>query len=182
MPACRRCQTCRKRKIRCDGGKPACSTCVLNRHECLGYSPSTTPGPAPNGKIPQIKRQESGDDIKNEDEDNRDGSQVPLLNSEFKTSSSKSPVDNANGRLRSSASSPDVSSRDRDSKYSEDDGEGILAANRFVRVPYFRWFGPTAIVKGYKQMIAQVREDTRPAGGPTSLSSGEIAQTLETVR
>jgi hypothetical protein len=33
-----RCRTCRKRKTRCDGKKPLCSTCTENGHECLGYA------------------------------------------------------------------------------------------------------------------------------------------------
>jgi hypothetical protein len=31
------CRTCRKRKTRCDGKRPLCSTCTENGHECLGY-------------------------------------------------------------------------------------------------------------------------------------------------
>jgi hypothetical protein len=33
-----RCRTCRKRKTRCDGKRPLCSTCTENGHECLGYA------------------------------------------------------------------------------------------------------------------------------------------------
>jgi hypothetical protein len=33
-----RCRTCRKRKTRCDGKRPLCSTCIENGHECLGYA------------------------------------------------------------------------------------------------------------------------------------------------
>lgn len=33
-----RCLTCRKRKTRCDGRKPLCSTCSENGHECMGYT------------------------------------------------------------------------------------------------------------------------------------------------
>ncbi|EPE07749.1 pathway-specific nitrogen regulator [Ophiostoma piceae UAMH 11346] len=32
------CLTCRKRKTRCAGERPVCSTCTKNGHECLGYS------------------------------------------------------------------------------------------------------------------------------------------------
>jgi hypothetical protein len=31
------CRTCRKRKTRCDGGRPLCSTCGDNKIYCLGY-------------------------------------------------------------------------------------------------------------------------------------------------
>ncbi|TIC97222.1 putative transcriptional regulatory protein [Colletotrichum higginsianum] len=43
------------------------------------------------------------------------------------------------------------------------------------RVPYFRYFGPTAIVPGYKQMVVSVRDRRRSTGGSvvaTSPSSG----------
>jgi hypothetical protein len=32
------CRTCRKRKTRCDGGRPLCSTCGDNKIQCLGYA------------------------------------------------------------------------------------------------------------------------------------------------
>jgi hypothetical protein len=32
------CRTCRKRKTRCDGKRPLCSTCTDNGHECMGYA------------------------------------------------------------------------------------------------------------------------------------------------
>ncbi len=37
-PSMDRCRTCRKRKTRCDGKRPLCSTCTENGHECLGYA------------------------------------------------------------------------------------------------------------------------------------------------
>jgi hypothetical protein len=39
------------------------------------------------------------------------------------------------------------------------------------RVPYFRYFGPTAIVPGFKQMVVSVREHRRSTGAASSLSS-----------
>lgn len=36
------------------------------------------------------------------------------------------------------------------------------------RVPYFRYFGPTAIVPGFKQMVVSVRENRRSTGAPSS--------------
>ncbi|KAI9760459.1 MAG: hypothetical protein M4579_001653 [Chaenotheca gracillima] len=36
------------------------------------------------------------------------------------------------------------------------------------RVPYFRYFGPTAIVPGFKQMVVQVKEHRRSTGAQTS--------------
>ncbi|KAH6679914.1 pathway-specific nitrogen regulator [Plectosphaerella plurivora] len=39
------------------------------------------------------------------------------------------------------------------------------------RVPYFRYFGPTAIVPGYKQMVVSVRERRRSNNGSASATS-----------
>ncbi|EEY19662.1 pathway-specific nitrogen regulator [Verticillium alfalfae VaMs.102] len=43
------------------------------------------------------------------------------------------------------------------------------------RVPYFRYFGPTAIVPGYKQMVVSVRERRRSTAGSTSAASPSSA-------
>ena len=39
------------------------------------------------------------------------------------------------------------------------------------RVPYFRYFGPTAIVPGFKQMVVSVREHRRSTGAASSVGS-----------
>lgn len=39
------------------------------------------------------------------------------------------------------------------------------------RVPYFRYFGPTAIVPGFKQMVVSVRDRRRSTGGSFSATS-----------
>ncbi len=38
------------------------------------------------------------------------------------------------------------------------------------RVPYFRYFGPTAIVPGFKQMVVSVREHRRSTGAASAIS------------
>jgi hypothetical protein len=42
------------------------------------------------------------------------------------------------------------------------------------RVPYFRYFGPTAIVPGFKQMVVSVREHRRSTGGASSVGSASL--------
>lgn len=39
------------------------------------------------------------------------------------------------------------------------------------RVPYFRYFGPTAIVPGFKQMVVSVREHRRSTGAGSVVGS-----------
>lgn len=51
-----------------------------------------------------------------------------------------------------------------------DDGQSSNTPNR--RVPYFRWFGPTAIVRGFKQMVVSVG-NPRQKIGSMSLPSGQ---------
>ncbi|KAI9802124.1 MAG: hypothetical protein M1833_002045 [Piccolia ochrophora] len=43
------------------------------------------------------------------------------------------------------------------------------------RVPYFRYFGPTAIVPGFKQMVVNVKEQRRSTGGRSSSASALCA-------
>lgn len=43
--------------------------------------------------------------------------------------------------------------------------------NESHRVPYFRYFGPTAIVPGFKQMVVSVREHRRSTGAGSSAAS-----------
>lgn len=45
------------------------------------------------------------------------------------------------------------------------------------RVPYFRYFGPTAIIPGFKQMVVSVREHRRSMG-PGSSATGECCKRL----
>ena len=42
------------------------------------------------------------------------------------------------------------------------------------RVPYFRYFGPTAIVPGFKQMVVSVRERRRSTGTGSSVASESL--------
>lgn len=44
------CRTCRKRKTRCDGKRPLCTTCTENGHQCLGYAEG------------EVKRERKGSD------------------------------------------------------------------------------------------------------------------------
>ncbi|KAL9104099.1 MAG: hypothetical protein Q9163_000901 [Psora crenata] len=41
------CLTCRKRRIKCDEGHPACRNCQKSKRECLGYDPIFKPQPGP---------------------------------------------------------------------------------------------------------------------------------------
>jgi hypothetical protein len=160
--ALNRCQTCRKRKIRCDGARPQCSTCKENGHQCLGYNDSAAP-PASRSTaksnanseaatkkdeedVPEIKEKERSPKIRRKEKEQKDGS----------------PVE------KSQAYEDDML---MDGSYN-DDGTNLQLQSR--RVPYFRYFGPTAIVPGFKQMVVSIREHRRSMGAG-SVPSGKLA-------
>lgn len=64
---CYRCRTCRKRKTRCDGKKPLCSTCLENGHECLGYVEEGSAKKERKEGDSSFKRENNDDDDMNED-------------------------------------------------------------------------------------------------------------------
>lgn len=165
----RRCQTCRKRKIRCDGKRPECSTCKENRHVCLGYEAPLNSGAS------------KSSDTKNFTADDADEDEDDILHEDIKPKIPSPTARRAGAKLhrvlseehRVSEESPGYSDRSPgaavDHTAYTDDGQGSQTLNR--RVPYFRWFGPTAIVRGFKQMVVSVGHPGRKMG-PTSLSSG----------
>lgn len=59
-----RCRTCRKRKTRCDGKRPLCSTCTDNGHECMGF---------PDGADVTLKRERKDDIALRRHIDDHDG-------------------------------------------------------------------------------------------------------------
>ncbi|KAI1337306.1 fungal-specific transcription factor domain-containing protein [Xylariaceae sp. FL0016] len=69
----------------------------------------------------------------------------------------------------------------RHSSFSTEDGRSpssrspVLHHNESShRVPFFRYFGPTAIVPGFKQMVVKVRDRRRSSMSATSPSTGSI--------
>lgn len=44
------------------------------------------------------------------------------------------------------------------------------------RVPYFRYFGPTAIVPGFKQMVVSVREHRRSTGAASIVAGKHFSR------
>jgi len=135
----------------------------------LGYA--AVPSNLTTAKSPDVKR-ESIDDAAEDDEYEYARDVKPKLASPTKRRAETKADESASEKRRSSGeSSYDDHQPDglTDSAAYNDDGQASQTLNR--RVPYFRWFGPTAIVRGFKQMVVSVRESRRSMG-PTSLSSG----------
>lgn len=199
-----RCRTCRKRKTRCDGKRPLCSTCTENGHECLGYADGG-----------DAKKEAKGADTNRNGEDDNDDYEEDIKNSGSQVGNRHDGFGNGSPELRrpepqgyfDNEPKPrkEIQDNKRDGNISfpgnyrdtaafsdeepssmgriSGDPEKALAltmnhADRPTpshaenhRVPYFRYFGPTAIVPGFKQMVVSVREHRRSTGAGSSVGS-----------
>lgn len=215
------CLTCRKRKTRCAGEHPTCSTCDKNGHPCLGYSDTVDkrrdgvgrgPGHGIDGSQPD--NNDEADDYFDTDpeaeprqlkdgrngarqSENADGSSV------VSSRASDTPQDYATPALplkpesidwedvrsqksqttprREKLASRTANANPRQSSFSTEDGRSPSSRSPVLhhsdsghRVPYFRYFGPTAIVPGFKQMVVKVRGRRRSSMTATSPSAGSI--------
>ncbi|KAK3946461.1 fungal-specific transcription factor domain-containing protein [Diplogelasinospora grovesii] len=221
------CLTCRKRKTRCAGEKPVCSTCTKNGHVCLGYNEfaekkkedgvgvggaaggataAASRGDRDRGDTTDLSNDPDEEYIKDEEEDDRrhykvkaGGRTASFVDHGDATSGRDSVSSNTEtaGRQRGHSNDWDQETRSQasgkavrrsnltrnNSSYSDD---GRSSNNRSPvqqhteshRVPYFRYFGPTAIVPGYKQMVVNVsvhRDRRRSRGGSfAAVSPGSL--------
>lgn len=208
-----RCLTCRKRKTRCDGEKPTCSTCEKNGHQCLGYpdhAPEKVKHEAPSVlvKVEGERRTHRGsfagppdDELEDvmDDQDERRRSQIQTgghkresVLSLDQSDARPTRIGPAVVQIRKESNDWDVESPNsqptpgrpfsehRTVSFSED---GRSSSNRSPvqhhhnshKVPYFRYFGPTAIVPGLKQMVVNAPVQTynrrRSSRGSTSATS-----------
>ncbi|KAJ8068670.1 hypothetical protein OCU04_002369 [Sclerotinia nivalis] len=201
--ACR-CRTCRKRKTRCDGKRPLCSTCTDNGHECMGYAEGSDG--AANLIKKEVRTPEGGDG----DGDAHAGDFTPtqmrrpgilrdnsrdMVPQQYQqranTAASRTRVGDDQLYMRDvprrtqshdMGNNPPESQRVdyRDTVLFPDDGTSPIEREQALlnestiseshRVPYFRYFGPTAIVPGFKQMVVSVREQRRSMGARSSSS------------
>jgi len=151
------CLTCRRKKTRCSGEfvqiaystcagadfnageRPVCSTCVNNKHECAGYGDDG----ANDSKKP-VRR-----------ESNATNNAPRRLQQPIDPQLTRPPVQQTVSTMsqRSDSTNSHILKR-------EDDGgssNGVLSLSTRNRMPYFRYFGPTAIMPGFKQMVVKVR-------------------------
>lgn len=195
------CRTCRKRKTRCDGKRPLCSTCTENGHECLGYADGPETGPKKERKSEDnnTSRRNDDDDDGYEDEDKSiegntkiepgtgagAGQRHPNRASVNGSPELRRVESNENyfggreahpPRRRNTADDGKSGSFDkyRESAVFSDGGPSPLERSPPLheshRVPYFRYFGPTAIVPGFKQMVVSLREHRRSTGASSSVA------------
>ncbi|KIH93517.1 c6 zinc finger domain containing protein [Sporothrix brasiliensis 5110] len=234
------CLTCRKRKTRCAGERPTCSTCASNGHECLGYTDFAEKkkeivGAARTGSFEAGTRERgSATDAKSEvdddDNDYDDGNDSAEPNNDrqgaapsFISASDSNPMRDGGGddeavsdgganynqaspkrRRKSSGkssrsdpsqrvewestvqqSSQSQQSQQTQAAHSQQrrDAQTHASSQRSQpnprhRVPYFRYFGPTAIVPGYKQMVVDVSVRDRRRSRGSSFSTVSPSTTL----
>ncbi|AEO71763.1 uncharacterized protein THITE_2124588 [Thermothielavioides terrestris NRRL 8126] len=193
------CLTCRKRKTRCAGEKPDCSTCKKNGHVCLGYSDLVErKREGRDGDEPAFPKSELLDTAHvshaiehhypDEDDDKRDrrhwkSKPAPRMAGfvDQDAVSRRDPQENENdwdldSKSPGSSRTAGRSNTGRHAAYSDDSrsshNRSPVQLERH-RVPYFRYFGPTAIVPGFKQMVVNIYRDSRrkSRGGSFSTTS-----------
>ncbi|KAI2463838.1 fungal-specific transcription factor domain-containing protein [Annulohypoxylon bovei var. microspora] len=205
------CLTCRRRKTRCAGEHPTCSTCTKNGHVCLGYSDSIEksssssssskkePGRGPDGtnfdpdedeyadEEPEVDRKQwkSGkngikqfdmpdDSPKSSRRTSEPDQDRPKPDIQLKSENIdwEEPTSQPTPRpepLRRPIN-PRNPSFSTEGGHSETGHSPVQYHNESHRVPYFRYFGPTAIVPGFKQMVVKVRDRRRSSISATSPS------------
>ncbi|KAF9249836.1 transcriptional regulator family: Fungal Specific TF [Penicillium roqueforti] len=168
------CLTCRRRKIRCSGEQPVCKTCSDYKHTCLGYTESTahrrtqsdSASRAPPISAPNELSQPAARAVES-------SSPEPVSTTIAKPSADKP---NAKPPGSKEVYSWDTSAnKDLDTQAVGDSpasGRTSVSSGGRTHVPYFRYFGPTAIVPGFKQMVVQVRgsRKSNPSTSSESLS------------
>lgn len=195
------CLTCRRRKTRCDGEKPLCSTCTKNGHECLGYPEETaasTHGKLRNDDYLDLVPEDDDDDSEEESETHQKPAKASYRaettqskrkapHSSPKPGNKRNPASHQpsnNAKATSPIFSPPNIPPATPTTVSIDDLPASPTLQRAKtiahRVPYFRYFGPTAIVPGFKQMVVSVRDrqantasrsELSPASRPSGLAS-----------
>jgi Fungal specific transcription factor domain/Fungal Zn(2)-Cys(6) binuclear cluster domain len=183
-----RCQTCRKRKTRCSGERPGthlspnpcprpplnhsteCKTCLENGHHCLGYTDAAQQQRKSSSASKSGPRQE--EDGSSSASPQNPGS--PHLSPDVSRVSSREET-LAESKLQKQHSAESTASVHKQSfphpdqdldqaseiKSPASNYTSISMNSARNRVPYFRYFGPTAIVPGFKQMVVQMKEQRR---------------------
>ncbi|KAH8698951.1 putative C6 transcription factor [Talaromyces proteolyticus] len=170
------CRTCRKRKIRCSGEQPVCKTCSDYGHTCLGYN-DPEKSEKPSSQTTTKDDQTAPLDV---DDDEPPLSRSPTTPRASATTMAPPDATKSPKVIRPAAVLPltkdtlTKATKDQDKMGFVDSPESsrtsLSSVNR-THVPYFRYFGPTAIVPGFKQMVVRVRDGRR---GNLSHSSGSV--------
>ncbi|KAF3481217.1 pathway-specific nitrogen regulator [Arthroderma uncinatum] len=189
------CRTCRKRKSRCSGEQPVCKTCTDYGHTCLGYSEPANSQPAATSShttrtAAQSDEKEKGNAEKLPSQKQKNspeafGRNLPGPNTETREQKQIPEAADRAQELRREIAQDDIAPAGITSP--ESTRSALLSSHR-THVPYFRYFGPTAIVPGYKQMdglfqVVRVRETRKsnPSLSTESISSIQDPTAAQTI-
>jgi hypothetical protein len=161
------CLTCRKKKTRCSGERPVCGTCQQNRHECAGYGDDNGSMSAdPNRDTKKPARRESNvastPPVRKLEQPIDPQLTRPVLAHHASTLSQTSDFSIANP---SPKREEDMTASTASMGSTASTGLTLSTRNR---MPYFRYFGPTAIVPGFRQMVVKVRGKQHGSAQTTS--------------
>lgn len=151
------------------GERPVCGTCVQNKHECAGYGDDNGSSNA------AAATANSAREVAKDAKDGRKASASKEGNASSNALPRKidPPVDPQLTRPRlphslSTASHNSDSTNNHTPKREDDASSNGLTLSTRNRMPYFRYFGPTAIIPGFKQMIVKVRGKQHGSAQTTS--------------
>ncbi|KAH7389984.1 fungal-specific transcription factor domain-containing protein [Pyrenochaeta sp. MPI-SDFR-AT-0127] len=159
------CLTCRRKKTRCSGETSHCEsrrpretleakTSGQNKHECAGYGDDS-----------------AGDATKQARKAAAPRETKPSSSTTPSARKPEQPIDPQllPQPLSTLSHTSDSSINNATPKRDDDDGSsnGLSLSTR-NRMPYFRYFGPTAIMPGFKQMVVKVRGKRHGSGQTTS--------------
>ncbi|KAF7558453.1 hypothetical protein G7046_g5698 [Stylonectria norvegica] len=176
------------RKTRCAGERPFCTTCTKNGHDCLGYPEDIKKEDGDKLGV-GVEPDENEHDTHDSDDDEDDGTHhkaktyvkgtpgIPfssntatetLLSTPKKPTITAKPIHLETPNLTTHHREP---SQPLASLHDNLNSPGANRRSESHRVPYFRYFGPTAIVPGFKQMVVSVRDRRRSTGGSLPATS-----------
>ncbi|KAJ5465677.1 hypothetical protein N7530_009464 [Penicillium desertorum] len=158
--------------------REVCKTCSDYKHVCLGYTESTAHLRTQSDSASRAPPRLSGP---NELTSQRNSRAVESSSPEpAPTTITKTPADKAtktkapgSNELPSSGDASSLANKELDAQAVGDSpasGRTSVSSGSRTHVPYFRYFGPTAIVPGFKQMVVQVR-GSRKSNPSTSSDS-----------
>lgn len=124
-----------------------CGTCTQNKHECAGYGDDNPAADPPRDSKKAVRRES-----------------LVAASASARTGepSVDPPAQLARPQLPHMASSnlsqlSDSSANNRAPTHEGDEDSALLTLSARNRMPYFRYFGPTAIMPGFRQMVVKVR-------------------------
>ncbi|KAK7517316.1 pathway-specific nitrogen regulator [Phyllosticta citriasiana] len=162
------CLTCRRRKTRCSGERPSCETCLKNNHSCGGYGPDsgdTDARPAPKRFPKPVST--SIESTAKSTQSTQSTQSTESTASAMQPTAPQPPVRNVPQACNIDPNLDQVQDPSPEDG-SQSSSRHALSLSIRNRMPYFRYFGPTAIMPGFKQMVVKVKGKQHSATGTST--------------